>query len=198
MKTKNPTRSRVQTENPTATSWLRFIGVVHYDPTFLTLSFKQVSLMCPDWKHNYNVLTTFHRRRTLWCHLFVNFVFQYVSISHVLRLDPNHNVFTTFYMRRKLLYHFFTFSFQQVFVTCSDWKPNDNVLTTFNRRRTLWYRLKISSHARIENPTTTSWPHWAYYTIIDLCWGGLGVLLNSKRHIDRRGGEFNMIKFTVH
>ena len=24
------------------------------------------------------------------------------------------------------------------------------------------------------------------YTIIDLCWGGHGVLLYSKRHIDRR------------
>ena len=36
-----------------------------------------------------------------------------------------------------------------------------------------------------------------YYTIIDLCWGRHGVLLNSKRHIDRRGAEVNMIKFTV-
>ena len=36
-----------------------------------------------------------------------------------------------------------------------------------------------------------------YYTIIDLCWGGHWVLLNSKRHIDRRGAEANMIKFTV-
>ena len=36
-----------------------------------------------------------------------------------------------------------------------------------------------------------------YYTIIDLCWGRHGVLLNGKRHIDRRGAEVNMIKFTV-
>ena len=36
-----------------------------------------------------------------------------------------------------------------------------------------------------------------YYTTIDLCWGGHGVLLNSKRHIDQRGAEVNMIKFTV-
>ena len=36
-----------------------------------------------------------------------------------------------------------------------------------------------------------------YYTIIDLCWGRHEVLLNSKRHIDRRGAEVNMIKFTV-
>ena len=36
-----------------------------------------------------------------------------------------------------------------------------------------------------------------YYTIIDLCRGRHGVLLNSKRHIDRRGAEVNMIKFTV-
>ena len=35
------------------------------------------------------------------------------------------------------------------------------------------------------------------YTIIDLCWGRHGVLLNSKRHIDRREAEVNMIKFTV-
>ena len=35
------------------------------------------------------------------------------------------------------------------------------------------------------------------YTIIDLCCGRHGVLLNSKRHIDRRGAEVNMIKFTV-
>ena len=35
------------------------------------------------------------------------------------------------------------------------------------------------------------------YTIIDLCWGRHGVLLNSKRHIDRRGAEVNMVKFTV-
>ena len=33
-----------------------------------------------------------------------------------------------------------------------------------------------------------------FYTIIDLCWGRHGVLLNSKRHIDRRGAEVNMIK----
>ena len=39
----------------------------------------------------------------------------------------------------------------------------------------------------------------SHFTIIDLCRGGHGVLLNSgpKRHIDRRGGEVNMIKFTV-
>ena len=36
-----------------------------------------------------------------------------------------------------------------------------------------------------------------YYTTIDLCLGGHGVLLNSKRHIDQRGAEVNMIKFTV-
>ena len=36
-----------------------------------------------------------------------------------------------------------------------------------------------------------------YYTIIDWCWGRHGVLLNSKHHIDRRGAEVNMIKFTV-
>ena len=36
-----------------------------------------------------------------------------------------------------------------------------------------------------------------YYTINDLCWGRHGVLLNSKRHIDRRGAEVNMIKCTV-
>ena len=36
-----------------------------------------------------------------------------------------------------------------------------------------------------------------YYTIIDLCWDRHGVLLNSKRHIDQRGAEVNMIKFTV-
>ena len=36
-----------------------------------------------------------------------------------------------------------------------------------------------------------------YYTNIDLCSGGHRVLLNSKRHIDRRGAEVNMIKFTV-
>ena len=36
-----------------------------------------------------------------------------------------------------------------------------------------------------------------YYTIIDLCWGRHGVFLNSKRHIDRRGAEVNMVKFTV-
>ena len=36
-----------------------------------------------------------------------------------------------------------------------------------------------------------------HYTIIDLCLGGRGVLLSSKRHIDRRGAEVNMIKFTV-
>ena len=36
-----------------------------------------------------------------------------------------------------------------------------------------------------------------YYIIIDLCRGGHGVLLNSKRHIDRRGAEVNMIRFTV-
>ena len=36
-----------------------------------------------------------------------------------------------------------------------------------------------------------------YYTIIDLCLGGHGVLLNSKLHIDRRGAEVNMIKFAV-
>ena len=35
------------------------------------------------------------------------------------------------------------------------------------------------------------------YTIIDLCRGGHGVLLNSKRHIDQRGADVNMIKFTV-
>ena len=35
------------------------------------------------------------------------------------------------------------------------------------------------------------------YTIIDLCWGRHGVLLNNKRHIDRRGAEVDMIKFTV-
>ena len=34
-------------------------------------------------------------------------------------------------------------------------------------------------------------------TIVDLCFGRHGVLLNSKRHIDRRGAEVNMIKFTV-
>ena len=36
-----------------------------------------------------------------------------------------------------------------------------------------------------------------HYTIIDLCLGGHGVLLNSKRHIDRHRAEVNMIKFTV-
>ena len=35
-----------------------------------------------------------------------------------------------------------------------------------------------------------------YYTIIDICWDGHGVLLNSKRQIDWRGAEVNMIKFT--
>ena len=30
-----------------------------------------------------------------------------------------------------------------------------------------------------------------------LCWDGHGVLLNSKRHIDQRGAEANMNKFTV-
>ena len=35
-----------------------------------------------------------------------------------------------------------------------------------------------------------------FYTIIDLCRGRHGVLLNSKRHIDGRGAEVNMIKFT--
>ena len=39
--------------------------------------------------------------------------------------------------------------------------------------------------------------HTYYYTIIDFCFSGHGVLLNSKRHIDRRGAEVNMIKFTV-
>ena len=39
--------------------------------------------------------------------------------------------------------------------------------------------------------------HAEYYTIIDLCWGGHGVLLNSKPHIDWRGEEVNVIKFTV-
>ena len=28
-----------------------------------------------------------------------------------------------------------------------------------------------------------------YYTIIDLCWGWHGVLLNSKRNVDWRGAE---------
>ena len=37
---------------------------------------------------------------------------------------------------------------------------------------------------------------YIYYTIIDLCCGHR-VLLNNKRHIDRRGVEVNMIKFTV-
>ena len=32
-----------------------------------------------------------------------------------------------------------------------------------------------------------------HYTIIDLCWGRYGVLLNIKRHIDQRSAEFNMI-----
>ena len=32
-----------------------------------------------------------------------------------------------------------------------------------------------------------------YYTIIDLCWGGHGVYLNSTRHTP----EINMIKFTI-
>ena len=41
------------------------------------------------------------------------------------------------------------------------------------------------------------WPEDYHYTIIDLYWGGHGVLLNSKRHIDGRGAEVNMIKFTV-
>ena len=36
-----------------------------------------------------------------------------------------------------------------------------------------------------------------YYTIIDLCFGRHGVILNSKRHIERRGAEVNMIRFTV-
>ena len=36
-----------------------------------------------------------------------------------------------------------------------------------------------------------------HYTIIDLCWGVHGVLLNSYCHIDRRGAEVNMIKLTV-
>ena len=35
------------------------------------------------------------------------------------------------------------------------------------------------------------------YTIIDLCQGGHGVLLNSKCQIDRHRAEVNMIKFTV-
>ena len=35
------------------------------------------------------------------------------------------------------------------------------------------------------------------YNYIDLCLGRHGVLLNSKRHIDRRGVEVNMVKFTV-
>ena len=36
-----------------------------------------------------------------------------------------------------------------------------------------------------------------YHIIIDLCLGGHGVFLNSKRHIDQRVAEVNMIKFTV-
>ena len=39
--------------------------------------------------------------------------------------------------------------------------------------------------------------HLNHYTIIDLCRGRHGQLLNSKRHIDQRGVEVNMIKFTV-
>ena len=39
--------------------------------------------------------------------------------------------------------------------------------------------------------------HYEYYSIIDLCWCWHGVLSNSKRHIDRRGAEVNMIKFTI-
>ena len=34
---------------------------------------------------------------------------------------------------------------------------------------------------------------WQYYTIIDLCSGGHEVLLKSKRHIDLRRAEVNMI-----
>ena len=36
-----------------------------------------------------------------------------------------------------------------------------------------------------------------HYTTFDLCRGGHGVLLNSKRHTDQRVAEISMIKFTV-
>ena len=45
----------------------------------------------------------------------------------------------------------------------------------------------------LETPKTG----FLHHAIIGLCWGGHGVLLNSKCHIDWRGAEVNMIKFTV-
>ena len=59
-----------------------------------------------------------------------------------------------------------------------------------------WSLLTISCFLKILKFIDFS-PSDFYYTIIDLCWGRHGVLLNSKRHIDRRGAEVNMIKSTV-
>ena len=66
-----------------------------------------------------------------------------------------------------------------------------------------WFRrkchLKISSRALAAQNVLqrTIFGEGKYYTIIDLCSGRHGVLVNSKHHIDRPGAEVNMINFTV-
>ena len=60
----------------------------------------------------------------------------------------------------------------------------------------IWLKISLTENFYFDR-ISTPYSGLPTYTIIDLCWGGHGALFNSKRHIDRRGAEVNMIKFTV-